>query len=481
MFQRSQPNPRLTLLFTLAAVVGIPNLAIAADTETKTPVSAKGSAEAKALRDKAREYFDKKEYAPAAEYYQKSLVLERKVGAMALMASSLKELSRYDEALVWYETALKEFPDALPATRKKIIAERDELLAKVGTISVEGDIVKGAHLFIDNRDVGILPLDSPIRVLGGLHEVRQEKPGFAPIITTVDVTAGKAFVAKLVAKKREAKLDIREKHNWVLRVEIDGQDAGVSPLSTIINAGEHRIRLHGYMQPDALLLCETPGEPVELGARMQSEEKTVTVGLFETQMVELSAEDMDASLHIDSTPPGATLWIDGHDVGKSPWEDRLPLGEHDIEVRSKGYFVAKQKVTLERRKQRELSISLERVPEPPGFWTGRKLGTTAGLGIGLVGMGLFGVAGGLAFQNASDLQAKCVGGICPGNSAQQLRDTHELGNVALVGMIVGGVGIAAGASIWFFAKPKEQPKDTRERAGLMVQMGMGGVSVGGRF
>lgn len=472
----------LVHLVAFAALAGMPSkFALAADTATTAPPSAEALAEAKTLREKGAALFNKKEYGQAVEFFQKSLVIERKIGVMAQMASALKELRRYDDALGWYEKALGEFTNVKPTTLKKIITERDDLLSKVGTIAVEGDVIQGARLFIDDRDVGELPLQAPVRVLGGVHDVRMEKSGFAPLTASVEVTAGKASIAKLVAKERQAKLEIREKHNWVLRIEIDGQDAGVTPVSKFVSPGEHRIRLRGHMQPDALLLCETPGEPVDMGARMESEEITVKLGLFETQSVELSAEDMDASLRIEANPTGAGLWIDGHDVGKSPWEGRLALGEHAVEVRSKGFYVAKQQVTLERRKQREMSISLERVPEPPGFWTGRTVGVTSAMGIGLLGVGLFGVTGGMALQNASDLKATCRNGICPGGSEARLEETHTLGNAALAGIIVGGVGMAAGASIWFFAKPKEKPRDTRERAGLTVQMGTGGVVVGGRF
>lgn len=474
-------TPRFLFLSFFGLAVGLTSPTTSRAADEPSSRSADDAAEADALRKKGLALFNKKEFAQAVEVFQKSLVLERKFGAIAQMASALNALGRYDEALRAYETALAEFPKVSPKSRLKVDNEMKELAAKVGTIAVEGEIVVGAHLFIDDRDVGILPLDSPIRVLGGVHDVRAEKPGFSPITTKVEITAGKTSIAKLVAKERQAKIEIREKHNWVLRIEIDGQDAGFTPLAKIVAPGEHRIRLRGYMQPDALLLCDTPGAPVDMGARMESEEKVVTVGLFETQSVELSAEDMDASLRIESTPAMAGLWIDGHDLGKTPWEGRLPLGEHTIEVRSKGFYVAKQAVMLERRKQRELSISLERVPDPPGFWTGRTVGVTAGLGIGLMGMGLFGVAGGIALQNASDLKAACRNGICPGGSEEQLQQTRTFGNAALAGIIVGGVGIGAGAAVWFFAKPKEQPRDHRERTGLSVQMGPGGVGISGRF
>lgn len=483
MLRRSQRNSTLTrtrqLGLLVAALWLVPVTAHAADEPSS--LSAEDLAEAKLLREKGAAFFQKKDFSRAVEFLQKSLAIERKFGAMAQLASALNELKRFDEALLHYETALAEFPQAPAARRKQATDERDTLLSKVGTIAVEGDVIQGSRLFIDARDVGELPLQAPIRVLGGVHEVRAEKTGFAPIVVSADVTAGQAFVAKLVAKERQAKLDIREKHGWVLQVEIDGQNAGVTPLPKIVKPGEHRIRLLGYMQPNALLMCEPSELVADKGARMESEEKVVNVGLFETQVVELRAEDKDASLRIESNTPGARLWIDGHDVGPAPFDGRLALGEHALEVRAKGYYVEKQVVSLEQRKQREIGFSLQRVPEPPGFWTGRTMGATAGLGVGLLGMGLFGVTGGLALQNASELKSACRNGICPGGSEEQLAATHTLGNAALAGILVGGVGIGAGAAVWFFAKPKEQPKDTRERAGLSVQIGMGSVGVGGRF
>ncbi len=80
-------------------------------------------------------------------------------------------------------------------------------------------------------------------------------------------------------------------------------------------------------------------------------------------------------------------------MGKTLWEGRLPLGEHAIDVRNKWFYLAKHAVTLEQRKQRELRLSLEHVPDPPGFWTGQTVGATTAMGIGLVGMGLFGAMG----------------------------------------------------------------------------------------
>jgi len=474
----------------LVAGMLLPSTSTAADAKAGSPpsTSPEDAAEAKAHRDRAGKEFDRGNYQEAYEALQKALTLQNTAGAMAMKGSSLNALGRYDEALQTYEKVLEQFPNASAGLRTKVKGEMEALLAKVGTIDVSGDVPEGGRLFVNDRDVGKLPLASPVRVVAGVYEVRAEVAGFPPITAKVSVDAGKPSVAKLAVGKKTGLLEVRELRGWPLRVELDGKDVGVTPWTGIVDVGEHSVRLHGFVDAEALQLCEvpetasgdTPDVP-EAGARMESASKTVSVGFYKEARAVLSADDLDTSLRVDATPAGATLRIDGRDVGVAPWDGRLPLGEHAIEVRSKGYFVSKQRVTLERRKQRELSIALERVPEPPGFWTGRTVGTTAGLGVGLIGLGFFGVAGGLALKNASELRDACQQGICPGGKIEQLEETHTLGNVALAGMIVGGVGVVAGAAVWVFAAPKEQKRETREQAGIGVRVGVGGVSVEGRF
>jgi hypothetical protein len=357
-----------------------------------------------------------------------------------------------------------------------------DLVAKVGTIAVEGDMITGSRLFVDSRDVGALPLEAPVRVLAGVHEVRAEKQGFAAIKTSVEVSAGQPSVAKLVAPKREGKLDIREKHNWRLHIEMDGKDMGLSPLSIPVEIGEHRLRLRGFMGPDALLACETPEQAVEMGARMESEEEVVTLGLYETQSVELSAEDMDASLRVESTPKGATLRIDGREEGQTAWEGRLSLGEHMIEVNTNGFVGAKQRVTLERRKQREIAVVLERVPDlAAGQRAARnaKIGVGLAYGLGGIGIGMFGVAGGLALQTANQLKTNCLNKLCPSTESGKFQAIDSMGTVATVGLIVTGIGAAAGTTIFFLTRPSEGKRPGTPSVGVSV--GLGGFVMEGRF
>lgn len=469
----------LSALWGISSGLVFPGAASAADPPML--VSAQASTDAKVLREKGLEFFKKKDYVRAVEAFQNALALQRKAGAMAQMASALNALGRYDEALQWYEAVLAEFPQASAKLRSTVSAEMAELVAKVGTIAVEGDVVQGARLHIDNRDVGELPLRAPVRVVAGVHEVREEKPGFAPIIMSVSVTAGQASMAKMVAKERQAKLDIREKHNWVLHVELDGEDVGITPLPKMVTAGEHRIRLRGYMQPEALLACESPETPTDIGARMESEEKVVTLGLFETQIVELSAEDMDASLHIDAMPKGAMLWIDGHVAGKTPWEGRLRLGAHTIEVRAKGFLAAIQHVDLERRKVKEIAVNLEREPD---LEAQRRADRTVKWGVGLaagvagVGLGMFAIAGGWALNDKNILQTNCPNQQCPSSEDDRLQEMATLGTVSTVGLVMAGLGAGGAAFLWY-TRPQELRLPKPPTMGVGV--GLGRMTLDVRF
>lgn len=268
-------------------------------------------------------------------------------------------------------------------------------------------------------------------------------------------------------------------HNWMLRVELDGQDVGLSPISKIVEAGEHRIRLRGYMRPDALLACETPEQAVELGARMESEEKSLQIGLFETQNIELSAEDMDASLRIDATPKGASVWIDGHDAGKTPWEGRLPLGEHAIEVRASGFYMAKQQVTLERRKPKDIAVVLEREPDRAAeerAIRNQKLTVGIAYGVGGIGLGMFGVAGGLALRDCAILQTNCVNGQCPSTEDARVQEMQTLGTISTIGLVITGVGAAAGTTLFYLNR-----RDEHKRPALQVGVGLAGINMRGSF
>jgi hypothetical protein len=90
-------------------------------------------------------------------------------------------------------------------------------------------------------------------------------------------------------------------------------------------------------------------------------------------------------------------------------------------------------------------------PPPPSPSTGRtKLRTysyVAG-GVGVVGFGLFTAFGLISNSDYNDLKSSCQNGHCPSSKSSEISNGQTFQTVANVGLAVGIVGIAAGATLF---------------------------------
>jgi hypothetical protein len=450
--------------------------------ESAADADAKATAEAKAHAKAGSELVRKERFREALEEFQKAMALKRTRGAVGSVASTLKMLGRYDDALDLYEELLREFKELPPAFLAKVNAEMAELRAMMGTVVLAGDAPSEGAVFIDDRLRGKLPLAAPLRVARGIRSIRVEKQGFEPITATVEVGAGQESRVELRATIRQGHLVVREKHNWPLRVEVDGKDVGISPWNGLVEPGTHAVRLHGFMGQEALLRCEVPeprpGEPpvaLESGVKMQSPRVKAEVKLYDRTEVVLGAEGVDALLRVESTPRTAILMIDYGQVGLTPWEGRLPLGDHVIEVSADGYATAKQTVKLERLNDRQLGVVLQPLtktePKVPG--PGRAATIVSGYGVGALGLGLGAVTGLLARQALVDIETRCGGRQCTLAEEANLNEAKTLATVSTAGFVVGGAFVLIGTVALFVTRPK----DTAVRA----RLGLSGLVVEGSF
>ncbi|AUX45921.1 uncharacterized protein SOCE26_074230 [Sorangium cellulosum] len=462
-----------------------------------SPVAADDSyQEARAHYEKGMKLFDAGDYREAYDEFRKSLALKKTKTAMAQAASCLRQLGRYDEALDQYEEVLREYPNLSAKFGADVATAIAELSRLVGTLELAGDTPAGGALFVDDQLRGKLPLSGPLRVAVGTHRIRVEKDGFEPISAVVDVQAGQKSVAELRASARKGRLSVSERHNWVLAVELDGKEVGVTPWEGLVEPGEHQVRLRGFVGLDALAECAAPEAgavgtaAAQDGAKMASPVETAVVRPFEVTRVTPGAEEQDASLRIESTPSGARLTIDGKAVGPTPWEGRLPLGEHAIEVSAGGFVPSKQPVQLVRRKQRELSVVLEREPDLAGMRRVRNVAAGVGYGVGVLGLGVFAVTGGLALTKVGDVKSRCGGTSCPEKERANVDAAADLGTLATVGLVVGGLGAAAGTVALFVLEPEGSerrggggPGGSQAAGGVAwtVGMGPGRFEIEGRF
>jgi len=87
----------------------------------------------------------------------------------------------------------------------------------------------------------------------------------------------------------------------------------------------------------------------------------------------------------------------------------------------------------------------------PGLGTQRILAIVAG-GVGVVGLGIGTVVGVVALSQKSDAQNACPGSQCTTqDGVNKWSDAASTGNFSTIALIIGGVGVAGAAVLWFTA------------------------------
>jgi hypothetical protein len=100
----------------------------------------------------------------------------------------------------------------------------------------------------------------------------------------------------------------------------------------------------------------------------------------------------------------------------------------------------------------------------------------AAFGVGAVGLTV-GIASGVAATSKHGaLTSECTGDSCPQSAAGDLNGFRSLRTWSTIGYVVGAVGAAGGAVLWFTA-----PGAPRDATSARVWVGPGAVGVGARF
>ncbi|WP_437553853.1 PEGA domain-containing protein [Sorangium sp. So ce367] len=263
-------------------------------------------------------------------------------------AIALRKLQRYDEALEMFETFLRDFTMSA-AERAAAQREIAELRALVGTLDIT-NAEPGASIVVSGEERGQYPPVKPIRVAAGAHVIRVFKEGYEPVETRVDVAGGQTATvnAKLRRLTRSGRLRVVERAGKTVDVLVDNVVVGQTPWIGALSVGDHMVALRGAgklgTQPTA-----APVKPQEL----------TTLSLL--------AEDLDASLRVDPTPPGASVWINSVNVGNGVWLGRLKAGTHRVEVKADGFVTGTRTVTLQKGQRQSLDMGLER-DEDADIW-----------------------------------------------------------------------------------------------------------------
>ncbi len=301
-------------------------------------------AEAKAHFDKGLTLLQEEAWAAALAEFLASRELFPTRAATTNAAIALRKLQRFDEALDMFEALLRDYPNMAAGERtlaQRAVAELREL---TGTIEVTG-AEPGAAIVVGGQARGDYPPISPLRVSAGTHLVRLFKEGYEPFEARVDVAGGQTarIAAKMQALTASGRLKVSERSGRTLEVFVDNVSMGVTPWEGTLAVGNHTVALHGKgregTQPAA--------------AAVQSQQVTTLT---------LVAEELDAALRIEPTPPGASVVIDSVPVGHGVWIGWLKSGPHRVEVGSEGFLPVTREVTLVRGGREIVTVQLDRDP-----------------------------------------------------------------------------------------------------------------------
>lgn len=100
------------------------------------------------------------------------------------------------------------------------------------------------------------------------------------------------------------------------------------------------------------------------------------------------------------------------------------------------------------------------------------------------GLGILGLAGGTyawsrAKSTYSDLQDRCPNNVCDPSLRSTADEGRSYDRWALIGFVTGGVGLAAGVTMFVLSVDGDAPPD--EQGATNLAIGPGSVAVQGRF
>jgi PEGA domain len=350
-----------SIAVVIAASLGSPGVALAqpeplagesAPRGESTPPEDKKS-EAEARFYKGRKLYQDEAWSAALAEFQASRKLYPSGSATLGAAESLKRLQRFDEALDLFEVVLRDFSGTLEATKRDAVQrEVIALRGLVGTLDIE-QAEPGAVITVDGQRRGDFPLLAPLRVAAGSHNVRVYKEGFEPFETRTEVAGGQTerVAARLARLRQVGTLRVIEARGRELSVVVDSVEVGKTswtPLSVPLAPGAHVVLLRG-------------------AGRLGTVPVRVNLRLDEVELLQLEAEELDATLRVTPVPVDALVSLDGVVLGRGSWEGQVRAGKHTVEVTAEGFLPARRAVTLAHDGLEALSVELERDPRSP-FW-----------------------------------------------------------------------------------------------------------------
>jgi TolB-like protein len=182
-------------------------------------------------------------------------------------------------------------------------------------------------------------------------------------------------------------------------------------------------------------------------------------------------------LVVSSTPPGATVHLDGEVVGSTPLELASIAGTHELEIRRAGHVTERMRLDLVDGTRREIDARLRPLPtapapaDAPGDRAAR-IYLGSGIAAMLAGAGAIGGGAAMLLMHDEPIEADCDGtNVDELGRCRYLHDTRG-GGIALT--VVGASLLVAGVALTVLgARRRAQPRT--------ASASLHGLGIAGRF
>jgi hypothetical protein len=193
-----------------------------------------------------------------------------------------------------------------------------------------------------------------------------------------------------------------------------------------------------------------------------------------TERAQLQPKLGFVSLTVENPAEGTRVTVGGEEIRRAAWAEPAPVvaGTTAIVVRTAGHAPVERTVTLAAGATAALTIDAQSgepdspaapatveapvVQSPSDRSPLRPWAYVAG-GVGAAGLATFAIFGAMARSTYGDLQGNCGDAPCPANKADEVSSGKVQQTIANLGLAVGLLGAAGGATLFVLSIKKDAP------------------------
>ena len=214
-----------------------------------------------------------------------------------------------------------------------------ELKPAYGWLTVaDNSVVNGANIYVDNKHIGKAPITRS-KIAGGTHHIMVVKDMYHTLEESITIRDNEElkYTPTLSADFATVTFDA----GTGCDIYINDDRKGTSPWTGNLATGTYII------------------EARKEGHRSTTISQNITATPSKQKYTLNAPMPIFGTINIVSTPALAKVYVDGQFVGETPLLHDVLVGNHEIEVKAKGYHSNKQSVTIAEGKTTDITFTLE--------------------------------------------------------------------------------------------------------------------------